>query len=174
MKTILQRLSEARVSDDLSHRTQLCDVDFCHGSGLAAIKHRVGSALMDLDLTLSKNAITPAYNETLALYVALAKRKGWSTNTRLAKKVAMESLRTYLSAACGECHGRGMLGVDRSDNERGQTRACPSCDATGKRPIQGDSRTVKRVRIMLAVMEWSRREYSGAVRRKMRVFAEVE
>lgn len=173
-KTILQRLSEARVSDDLTHKHRLCDVDFCHGSGLAAIKHRVGAALMDLDLTLNRSAIMPAYRETINLYIAIGRKKQWSTNSRLAKKVAMEALRNYLNATCGECHGRGVLGVDRSDPDRGQTRACTACNATGKRPINGDSRTVRRVRTMLAVMERARREYSGAVRRKMRVMAEVE
>lgn len=173
-KSILQRLAEARVSDDLTHKTRLCDVDYCQGAGLAGMRHRVGSALMDLDLTLNKSAVGPALIEVARVVRALSREKNWVVTPRAARNLAGEALRQYLAPACEQCCGRGVLGVDRSDPQAGKPRPCPACRASGKRPIHGDTKTVRRIAEVLAIMERARREFGGAVRRKMRVAADVE
>ena len=50
-RSVLERLSEAKTSTDLSHRPTRCDVDYVAALGAAGIKHPAGSAILDADLT---------------------------------------------------------------------------------------------------------------------------
>ena len=63
-RTVLERLSEAKVSSDLSHRHGRCDVDYVGALGAAGINHPTGSALLDADLTQSSAATgqVPTWN----------------------------------------------------------------------------------------------------------------
>lgn len=170
-KPLLERLSQAKVSSDLSHRPTLCDVDFCAGSGAAAVHHRVGSALMNLDLTLERASIGPALAETTVIVRACAQKLGWSLTPIKTRRIAMEALRLYLRPTCEPCKGRGMLGVDRSEPD-GRARPCPTCGGDGRAvPYRKSERYVRAV---LAVMERARREFGGAVRKKMAMSGEVE
>lgn len=173
-KSVLERLSAARVSDDLSHRPTACDVDCCQASGLAAMRHRVGAALMDVDLTLDRRKIAPALAEVMHVVRKLGKSGGWIVTPVRTRRIAVEALRQYLSAVCGTCKGRGMLGVDRSEADRGKARPCPDCDATGKRAIPGQQTMQRQVRAVLAVLERCRREYAAAVRARLRLPGELD
>lgn len=84
----------------------------------------------------------------------------------------MDALRMYLRPSCEPCKGRGMLGVDRSDPGGGRPRPCPTCGGDGRAvPYRKQERYVRAV---LAVMERARREFGGAVRRKMAMKGEIE
>ena len=165
-RSIIERLSQARVSDDLSHRATLADVDYLAGLGMAAMRKRAGAALLDLELTLESAKVGPALRETQAITRATARRLGWNITPAKIRRIATEALRHYLKTPCSICHGRGQLGVERDKpREAGRVRGCNACNGTGERklPVQYQ----REIRIVLYAMERSREEIGGAVRKKM-------
>lgn len=171
--TIIERLSEAAHSSDLSHRHTLCDADWLHGLGMAGQKHRQGSALMDLDLTLSPSAMAEAVKATIQITRRIAEKRGWSMHALKARRIATEAVRHYLKPTCGCCSGRGMVGIDRDKPGKAQrVRPCPECGGSGRRPLP--KREQREIREVLYVMEEARRRVGGAVRRAMSSRADVE
>lgn len=164
-QSIIERLSQARVSDDLSHRATVADVDYLAGMGMASIRKRAGAALLDLELTLEAAKVGPALRETQAIARASARRLGWNAPPAKIRRIATEALRHYLKTPCSVCHGRGQLGVERDKPHEGRVRGCSACNGTGERrlPIKYQ----REIRIVLYAMERAREEIGGAVRKKM-------
>lgn len=129
--TVLERLSEAVVSDDLSHRRTRCDIDWIAALGFAGAHERQGSALLDLDLTLEPAAVAEAIKATMQITRRIAETRGWPVLhvTRL-RRIASEALSHYLRPTCGCCKGRGMVGVECLPEESLQT--CKHCKGTGR------------------------------------------
>lgn len=130
--TVMERLSAAKVTDDLSHRSGVCPVDWVGALGFAGIHDRHGSALLDLDLTLEPAAVADAMKATMQLTRRLADKRGWPVLhvTRL-RRISMEALSHYLRPACGCCKGRGVVGVEHLPEET--LHACSHCKGTGRR-----------------------------------------
>lgn len=172
-KTIIERLSEAAHSDDLSHRERICDVDYLAALGMAGATHRHGSALLDLELTLTPGAELEALKRTTEIVRKTSHKRGWPLTAMQAKHIAKTALRHYLKPACECCKGRGMLGLDRDAAGKAQrVRVCDACSGSGRAPLP--MRYQREIRAALEVMERQRHEAGVAVRRKMRVRAEVE
>lgn len=129
--TVLERLSHAVVSDDLSHRRTQSDIDWVAALGFAGIHDRQGSALLDLDLTLEPAAVTEAIKATMQLTRRVAEKRGWPVLhvTRL-RRIASEALSHYLRPTCGCCKGRGVVGVEHLPDEVLHT--CSHCKGTGR------------------------------------------
>lgn len=128
--TILERLSEAVVSDDLTHRSSRCDVDWIGALGMAGIHNRQGAALLDLDLSLDPQAVPDALRAAMQITMRTAKKRGWAMHPLKARRVASEALSHYLRPACGCCKGRGMVGVEQLPEEIASP--CSRCKGTGK------------------------------------------
>lgn len=172
-KTVLEHLSQAMTSDDLTHRPTRCDVDFVGALGMAGAHDRQGSAIMDLDLTLSAGAALEAYRATVELVRHIAQRRGWGLTAMKTRRIAEGALRHYLKPACGHCKGRGMLGLDRDQAGKAErVRPCDKCGGSGKAPLP--VKYHREIREVLHVMEERRSAVGRRVRRKMRVRAEVE
>lgn len=170
--TVLQRLSEASHSSDLSHRPTRCDVDWLHGAGLAAQRQRLGHALLTLDRTLDAQDIPAALNATIILVRHLAARHCWPMHQLKARRIAVEVLKMYISPACPACLGRGATGVDRHVPSEYRPRTCMHCDGSGKRPAPLKHR--REIREALYHMNQRRHEVGAAVRRAMGVRGDVE
>lgn len=173
-KTILERLSEASTSDDLSHKPRVCDVDFVGALGAAGIKNRLGSALLALDLTMDPRFIPRALAEVMKRVQSIGRKERWlmDRSGRKARHIAVEALRHYLIPACQACKGRGMVGVEMDKPNEYHPRPCKACGGSGKRPMPRlHGHEVRRV---LADLESGRRDAGVAVRRQMKIRAEVE
>ena len=173
-KTILERLSEAAHSGDLSHKARRCDVDYLTALGASGARNRHGSALLDLDMTLKAGAMLEALKRTTEIVRQVCTRRGWPLSPMQTRHIAKDALRHYLKPACGACKGRGMLGVelDLPPEQRGRIRPCDACGGSGKAPLP--RRHQRELRAVLAVMEHERHNAEARVRRKMRVRADVE
>lgn len=170
--TILQRLSEASHSSDLSHRHTRCDADWLHGAGMAAQRQKLGHALLTLDRTMDAQDIPAALNATVILIRQLAARYRWPMHPLKARRIAVEVLKMYISPACPACLGRGATGVDRNVPAEYNPRTCMRCDGTGKR--QPPLKHRREIREALYVMNQRRHEVGAAVRRAMGVRGDVE
>lgn len=171
--TILERLAEATHSSDLSHKTRCSDIDYIHALGFAGQRHRQGSALMDLDLTLSPAAMAEAAAAALQITRRVAEKRGWALHPRSARRIATEALRHYVNPACTCCKGRGMTGLDRDQPGKAErVRPCQACGGSGRQPLQRQHQ--REIREVLYVMEDRRRKVGAAVRRAMQVRGEIE
>lgn len=172
-KTIIERLTQAAHSDDLSHQEHICDVDYLAALGMAGTTHRHGSALLDLDLTLTPGAALEALKRTAEIVRKTSHKRGWPLTSSQTKHIAKATLRYYLKPACECCKGRGMLGLDRDAAGKAQrVRVCDTCSGSGRAPLP--IRYQREIRAALEVMERQRHEVGVAVRRKMRVRVGVE
>lgn len=173
-KTVIERLSEAVHSDDLSHRHRVCDVDYIAALGAAGVRNRHGTALLDLDLTLTPGAALEALKRTTEIVRRVCQQRHWPLSPMKTKQVAKEALRYYLKPACGCCKGRGMLGLDRDvpPELKERIRPCDACSGTGKAPLPRQYQ--REIRAALAVMDQERHNAGAGVRRKMRMRADVE
>ena len=171
-KTVMERLAEAIHSGDLSHREQICDVDYVNALGMAARRHRHGAALLELDLSLSATAVPAALKASTDIVRRVADRHGWSMTPMKARRIGMEALRYYLRPACEGCRGRGVVGVERGQPETWHPRPCSACSGSGRRPLP--VKYQREIRAVLYVMESERRAVGAVVRKKMRIRARVE
>lgn len=177
-KTVLERLSEASVSDDLSHSVRrITDVDCIGALGMAGAgrSQADGSALMRLDLTLDRQSLGPAIRAAQSITRRIGLHHGWQLTPRKIRVIASEALAQYLHAVCRTCSGRGMVGVDRDKAGKEQRpRPCPTCSGSNssKRPLP--QRYQREIRAVLYEMEKSRREVGASVRKRLRVRADVE
>lgn len=177
-KTIIERLSQASVSDDLSHSFRhMTDVDCLGALGMAGAArfHADGAALMRLDLTLSRLALGPAIRAAQAITKRMGARLGWQLTPRKTRMIANEALAQYLHAVCRTCHGRGMIGVDRDKAGTEQRpRPCPTCSGSNSSKRQLPQRNQREIRAVLYEMEKARRDVGAAVRKKLHLSADVE
>lgn len=172
-KTVLERLSEAMTSDDLSHREKTCDIDYVGALGMAGTGDRQGAAIMDLDLTLSAGAAYEAFKATAELVRHIGQRRGWVLTPIKTRRIAEGALRHYLKPTCGCCKGRGLLGLDRDQAGKAErVRPCDKCGGSGRAPLP--AKYQREIREVLYLMEQRRYTVGQKVRRKMRVRAEVE
>ena len=105
-KTVIERLSEAMVSDDLSHRHTICDADYVAALGMSGIKDRDGAALLDLDLTLSRGSVADAMEAAKRITRACGAKHRWVMTPPKIRKIAEGAIRAYLKPACSGCRSR--------------------------------------------------------------------
>ena len=164
-KTILESLSQAVHSTDLSHRETLCQVDYIHGLGMAGQKSAQGTALLDLHMTLSSEGAVNAMKVAQEIVREVAKRRGWPMTPMKVRKVAGEALALYLRPACAPCKGRGMLNMDMDKPGSYHPKPCPTCTGSGKRPVPLKNR--REITAALYVMEDRMQSALQHVRRAM-------
>lgn len=143
-RTVLERLSEAKVSSDLSHRHGRCDVDYVGALGAAGINHPTGSALLDADLTQSSDTLTRAYKAAEQIVKLRAARNHWLMTPQKLRRIAMDAFRLYMAPACPVCKGRGYTGVETAAEE--SLVDCPDCKGEGVtyHAIEGREKPVAR------------------------------
>lgn len=172
-RTVLERLSSAMTSDDLSHKEKVCDVDYVAALGMAGAHDRHGAAILDLDLTLSPGSGYQAFKAVVEIVRHIAQRREWSLTPIKTRRIAEGALRHYLKPACGCCKGRGLLGLDRDSPEKAErVRPCDKCGGSGKEPLP--VKYQREIREVLYTMEYKRHATGQRVRRKMRMRAAVE
>ena len=213
-RTVLERLSGAMVSTDLTHKERICDVDHVGALGMAGRQHGIGSALLRLDLTHDADAVHGAMRATEAIVRKLGQSRAWALSTGKVRRIANDALRIYVEPTCRCCKGRGVLGVDRSAESHLTTcktckgagrvpkpnmnhmllpcqdccgkgkisavekpkaekvKPCGECSGSGKRQLPIRHR--KEIQATLASMEAMRRQIGSAVRRVMKIKADVE
>lgn len=150
-RTVLEGLSQAVHSSDLSHRRGLCDADFIHGLGMAGQRTKQGTALLDLHMTLSREDAAEAMKVAQEVTREVAKRRGWAMTPMKVRKVAAEALALYLRPACAPCKGRGMLNMDMDKPGSYHPKPCPACSGSGKRPFPLQNR--REISAVLYVLE---------------------
>ena len=166
-KTIYERLSAATVSGDLSQCAErVADVDYLTAAGVAGSRYGLGGAALRLDLTQDRNDLGPAILATMQLVGEIASKRGWSMHAQKRKRIAYAVLLHYLSPACPECKGRGMIGVDRDKPGEYRPRVCSACDGSGKRPIQRKHQ--REIREVLYIFERRKEIIEGTIRKLMR------
>lgn len=129
-RTVIERLSGAMVSSDLSHKERICDVDHVGALGMAGRQHGIGSALLRLDLTHDTEAVRGAHAATEAIVRKLGASRSWALTPNKVKRVANEALRIYVDPTCRCCNGRGVLGVERQADSHLDT--CKRCKGAGR------------------------------------------
>lgn len=129
-RTVLERLSEAKTSTDLSHRPTRCDVDYVAALGAAGIKHKAGSAILDADLTRDPETITSAYKATENIVRILSRKRSWLMTPPKLRAIATAAFRAYMLPACPACKGRGFTGVETMVADR--LIDCPDCKGSGR------------------------------------------
>ena len=136
-RTVLERLSEAKTSSDLSHRTKTCDVDYVGALGAAGIKNPAGSALLDADLTRSSDTLLKAYKAVEQIVNIRAARHHWMMSSQKRRAIAIGAFKLYMEPACPACKGRGFTGVETAIEE--SLEDCPDCKGTGviAHPVEG-------------------------------------
>ena len=128
-RSVLERLSEAKTSTDLSHRPTRCDVDYVAALGAAGIKHPAGSAILDADLTRDPDTLKAAYRATEKIVKILAQKRNWMMSAQKLRTIATAALKTYMLPACPACKGRGFTGVETISSE--SLIDCPDCHGEG-------------------------------------------
>lgn len=128
-RTVLERLSAAKTSSDLSHRTKTCDVDYVGALGAAGIKNPAGSALLDADLTRSSDTLLKAYKAVEQIVNIRAARRHWMMSSQKRRAIAIGAFRLYMEPACPACKGRGFTGVETAIEE--SLEDCPDCKGSG-------------------------------------------
>jgi len=128
-RTVLERLSEAKTSTDLSHRPTRCDVDYVAALGAAGITHRAGSAILDADLTRDPETIRGAYQATESIVKILARKRHWLMSPPKLRAIATAAFRAYMLPSCPACKGRGFTGVETMVADR--LIDCPDCKGHG-------------------------------------------
>ncbi len=171
-KTVIERLSEAMVSDDLSHRHTICDADYVAALGMSGINDRDGAALLDLDLTLSRGSVADAMEAARRITRSCGAKHRWIMTPPKVRKIAEGAMRAYLKPACSGCRGRGFVGLDRDTTEVQRVSVCHACGGTGKAPLPAKYR--REITEVLARMEQHRHEVGARVRKKMRMRGDVE
>lgn len=166
-RTIHERLSAAAVSDDLSQNAErVADVDYLTAAGVAGSRHSLGSAVLRLDLTQDRNDLGPAIIAVMKLVGEIGAQRGWPMHALKRRRIAYAVLLHYLSPACPECKGRGMVGMDRDKPGEYKPRVCNSCGGSGKRPIQRKHQ--REIREVLHVLDRRRDVIEGTIRKLMR------
>lgn len=150
-KTIIERMSQASVSDDLSHRETFCDADVLQAMGVSGIRQPLGHALLRLDLTQDRRDIPRAIEATMDTVATIARSEGWPMHVHKRRKIATTVLIHYLSPACPACKGRGMLGVERDKPDEYNPKPCPTCGGSGARQLP--QKYQREIRHILAVMQ---------------------
>ncbi len=128
-RTVLERLSAAKTSSDLSHRTKTCDVDYVGALGAAGIKNPAGSALLDADLTRSSDTLLKAYKAVEQIVNIRAARHHWMMSSQKRRAIAIGAFKLYMEPACPACKGRGFTGVETAIDE--SLEDCPDCKGSG-------------------------------------------
>lgn len=160
-KTVIERMSEASVSDDLSHRETHCDADVLQAMGIAAIRQPLGHALLRLDLTQDRRDIPRAIEATMDFVGQIATQQGWPMHMLKRRKIATAVLVHYLSPACPACKGRGMIGVERDKPDEYKPRPCNACGGSGTRQLP--QKYQREIRHVLAVMQRRQSVIGGIV-----------
>lgn len=172
-KTVVEHMSSASRSSDLTHRPRRGDVDWLHAKGKAGVRTGSGADILAYDLTLDRKDFVVALKSVMSDVRALAARHGWPMHPLKCKNIAVAALRLYSHPACPTCSGRGMLGVERySVTESYSPRPCGDCQGSGKRPIPRKHQ--REIRETLWVLTSRRHEAAQAVRRAMGVRAQAE
>ena len=128
-RSVLERLSEAKTSSDLSHKHNRCDVDYVAALGAAGIHHPTGSALLDADLTQSADTIVRAYRAAEQIVKMIGARRNWLMTGPKLRAIATAAIRLYMAPACPCCKGRGFTGVETISEEG--MKDCPDCKGEG-------------------------------------------
>ena len=128
-RSVMERLSEAKTSSDLSHKHTRCDVDYVAALGAAGIHHPTGSALLDADLTQSADTIVRAYRAAEQIVRMIGARRNWLMTGPKLRAIATAAIRLYMAPACPCCKGRGFTGVETISEEG--LKDCPDCKGAG-------------------------------------------
>lgn len=128
-RSVMERLSEAKTSSDLSHKHTRCDVDYVAALGAAGIHRPTGSALLDADLTQSADTIVRAYRAAEQIVKMIGARRNWLMTGPKLRAIATAAIRLYMAPACPCCKGRGFTGVETISEEG--LKDCPDCKGAG-------------------------------------------
>jgi len=128
-RSVMERLSEAKTSSDLSHKHTRCDVDYVAALGAAGIHHPTGSALLDADLSQSADTIVRAYRAAEQIVRMIGARRNWLMTGPKLRAIATAAIRLYMAPACPCCKGRGFTGVETISEEG--LKDCPDCKGEG-------------------------------------------
>lgn len=129
-RTVLERLSEAKTSTDLTHRPTRCDVDYVAALGAAGIKQPVGSTLLDAGLTQSPDTLLDAYKATEKIVRVLAAKRRWLMTPHKLRTIATAAFKAYMLPACPACKGRGFVGLETLGEDT--LKDCPDCKGAGR------------------------------------------
>ena len=162
MTVIIEHVSRAVHSNDLSHKTTRCDVDYLQGLGMATRNSRLGSVLIDIDLKYSPKELMPALNEVMKLVYKIAKKNRWEMTPVKCRRIARDALNIYIRPPCQCCKGRGMIGVEPDKPGEYRPRPCSECGGLGFKDLPNKHN--REVREALYVMHNAR----GGVERRVR------
>jgi len=133
--SVIERLAEAMVSDDLSMtEDKRRDVDHLAALGAVMVGRPAGiSAMLHVALTHDRESLREVMRFATALTRRLAAKRRWKLTLRDIEHIAKKAVQYQCAPSCPSCNGRGrkvMKGTPVLSS-----KACEKCHGTGKRPF---------------------------------------
>ena len=126
-RSVMERLSEAKTSSDLSHKHTRCDVDYVAALGAAGIHRPTGSALLDADLSQSADTIVRAYRAAEQIVRMIGVRRNWLMTGPKLRITATAAIRLYMAPRAPAARA----GVRRRKRSPKKAEDCPGCNGEG-------------------------------------------
>lgn len=163
--TPIERLSVARLSDDLTLKKVRCDVDALIASAYSALRvNPRASDAIRLRLTMDASAWSGALARAKSLAISLNYREKWRLEDVQLLALATISLKQFLVPVCPACCGRRFEAVDGTG--RLSAKVCKTCQGTGERPFPKDFG--RQVRAIVRALEDDESKINSALRGVLR------